>query len=732
LDSGTDGTNTATVTSENADVLGAVATAPYAFGEPTTIEGYPEINVFDTNGESWTASADASWTYSKDFDCPTDPSQYVSGVHQYEHVNTATIDETGQADDATVTVKCYAPTVSKTASGSYDERHTWDIAKSVDPTSQSGFAGDTLSWTWTVTLSEVSAGENFAVSGMISVANPAGSPGGMSVALADQLNDGTIADLDCGGTLTVSPGTTGTCPYSVSPVDASATLNTATATFNGIDFIATAGVSFTANLINGTAVVDDDQEPDFPLTLNAGEGPWQWTETQSDECAAAGSGDYSAGTYSVTLNNIATVTASNGQSDSASASTTYICYEPAKAQVVKTTTEGDDDIGQFPFVFVLSDPTGAGVETQTLGSGGGTLVFASELRAEGTWTVTEMLPDGWVSTTGLACTFEVAYPASAGQTYECSFDNMEKSRLDLLKLTNGLETTTQTWSFAIYEGPDGFGGSEVASDATPDALLEFGAVDLSPLETYTLCELGVPAGYSTFWQIDTDSDGIGDVTVVPYNPNADDDPPEDLGNRCVDLGAGTNLPLAPGTTLSFIVDNQQPGGGPRTPGYWKNWNTCTGGNQQYTADANGGWQEGFWLLEDVLDPAIGGGVVWDDILTDGFLFPITTCEVAVDILDKREVDDPAILGDGKKKASDPLVNLATHLMAAQLNFGAGACTTQEVLDTALEAEMLLDGYDFDGTAGALRKKSDDSRVANELAAYLDAYNNGELCGDSIE
>ena len=30
------------------------------------------------------------------------------------------------------------------------------------------------------------------------------------------------------------------------------------------------------------------------------------------------------------------------------------------------------------------------------------------------------------------------------------------------------------------------------------------------------------------------------------------------------------------------------GGEPRTIGYWKNWNRCTGGNQAAVAEANGG------------------------------------------------------------------------------------------------------------------------------------------------
>lgn len=129
---------------------------------------------------------------------------------------------------------------------------------------------------------------------------------------------------------------------------------------------------------------------------------------------------------------------------------------------------------------------------------------------------------------------------------------------------------------------------------------------------------------------------------------------------------------------------------------------------------------------------IGGGIVWDDILSDSKTVTIQSCEVAVDILDKRAVGDPNVVGDGKKMASDPLFNLATHLLAAQLNFGAGACTTEEVDDAALAAEELLDKYNFDGLGhDAIPKKSSDGNVANQLAKYLDEYNNGMYCGDTM-
>ena len=638
LETKTDGTNTATATFNS---IGFDAKADYTFGDPTTIVGYPAINVTDTNGEAWTASGDDSWKYNNDFACSTNPADYTDGFYSYDHVNTATITETEQSDDATVTVNCYAPVVTKNAKASYDETWTWTLKKSVDQTDQSGFPGDVLDWTWTVTVDEFFAEDNFVVSGGITVKNPSGSPGNMTVDLADELDDTTIATVDCGAgvtSVTVAPGATETCSYSASPTGLTATLNTATGTFNSINVIATADVTFVKNVVNGTATVDDDQESDFPVNLVAGDlGTRKWTETQNDTCSTDWADYGEDGTYSETLTNDATLT-SDDQNLKAGADTSYTC---------------------------------------------------------------------------------------------------EAGAVDVAKLTDGLVNPDKDWRFALYVGPDGFGGTQVGNTSSTlddaDGVLDFGLPALRPDTTYTVCELEVMAGWSSFWQVDVDGDD-NFVTVNPYNPNAEAS--EDLGNRCVDFGFETTMPVTVGTTIRFKVDNTYPGGDPRTPGYWKNWNSCTGGGQADTAYANGGWEDGYWLLDDVINGVVGDGIVWDDILTDDAMeFPINSCELAVDILDKREVKDHDIVGDGKKKASDPLINLATHLLAAQLNFGAGACTDtvdsalgRSIHDVALDAEELLDEFNFVGEAGAMGKKDPLKDLAYSLAYDLDEYNNGEYCG----
>lgn len=727
--------NTATVTSSNPNVDGDVATAGITFTPNPTGEPEP-INVTDNHDNDafdksfGPVSETTEWTYNATFDCSTDPGAYNNGTYSFIEGNTATIDETGDNDSESVTVNCYLPTAAKDAETAYTREYTWSIGKSVDKDSHTGYPGDSFSSEYTVEVAQTIVESAFAVSGTITVTN-AHPTLAANVSIVDSVG-GTDATLDCGGSLDVPAGGSADCGYSASLDTKTDGTNTATVTFNSIDQDATADYTFgdPTNVVGFANVNVTDTQPDSTAPwLADGDASWNYT---GDFMCPTDTGLYENGVYTYSVPNRAEITETGQFSDQ---NVDVTCYLPAEAKVVKTTTEGDEDIGQFPFTFELYDPNGAKVETQTLGTGGGEAIFVTDLKLEGTWQVVEVLPDGWKSTTETTCTFEVAFPGSAGQTYTCTFDNVEKSWVNLLKLTNGEPTLSQTWTFEIYAGPDGFGGTAVVSDSTPPADLDFGfdaSSALDPHATYTLCELEVAAGYSTFWQVDTDGNGVGDVTVVPYNPNADDDPSEDVGNRCVDIGANTNIPLVSGTTLHFVVDNQAPGGAPRTPGYWKNWNRCTGGGQQFTADANGGYEEGFWLLEDVLDPAIGGGIVWDDILIDRFVFPIESCEVAVDILDKREVDDPSVVGDGKKKAADPLINLATHLLAAQLNFGAGACTTDDVNKAALDAEALLDKYDFDGSAGLMPKKSDDVALANELAEYLDAYNNGEFCGDSAE
>ncbi|MDH3323343.1 MAG: T9SS type A sorting domain-containing protein, partial [Flavobacteriaceae bacterium] len=299
---------------------------------------------------------------------------------------------------------------------------------------------------------------------------------------------------------------------------------------------------------------------------------------------------------------------------------------------------------------------------------------------------------------------------------------------DINKVTQGIVDPTRDWTFAIYEGADGYGSGVLAADGTlgdTDGILDFGFLNLDPLKTYTICEENMAAGWSAIWVIDANGT---QVVLTTYNPDADNNPMADLGNRCFEIGAGTSYPLVPNGTFTINVDNTYPGGAARTPGYWKNWSTCSGGGQVANAEKNGGWQAGFWLLDDVLNSP---GITLGNL-------EVTDCEDGVNILDQRE-----IYGSGKKKSSDAAYTLAMHLMAFELNQGAGAYHCQLAIDAAMEAHTLLISIGYDGTGDYFKTKGKkgsgtDNTLksrALELANILDRYNNNLIdeteCGQSV-
>jgi hypothetical protein len=217
-----------------------------------------------------------------------------------------------------------------------------------------------------------------------------------------------------------------------------------------------------------------------------------------------------------------------------------------------------------------------------------------------------------------------------------------------------------------------------------------------------MCEVNVPAGWAVYWM-------LGDGAITPYNP----DDPENLGRSCYDFTVAT------GETAAFEVDNTWPGGEPRTPGYWKNWNACTRGNQVATAEKNGGADEGFYLVEDLLPITIGE-------------MDISTCEVAVDVLDRRDVASAGEVKDGKKMASDPAYKLAGNLLAAKLNLAADAETCLAIVEAVDLADEILAEIGFNGSGEYYKGKSSawtyTKQEVNALAGIIDYYNNGYLCG----
>jgi hypothetical protein len=198
--------------------------------------------------------------------------------------------------------------------------------------------------------------------------------------------------------------------------------------------------------------------------------------------------------------------------------------------------------------------------------------------------------------------------------------------------------------------------------------------------------------------------------VTPYNPNASALPnPQDVGNRCI-----TFTPAA-GEIAAFTVDNQHPGGDPRTIGYWRNWTACAGGNgnQTQTAAKNGGPDAGWYLMENLLPQLIGD-------------LNVESCSQGVPIVSKQSLD-------GKQRANDGAYELAAQFLAARLNLAAGAESCTAVQQAVIDAQSLLDQINFTGVGGYLPSSVKGATLVAQrqlslsIAKTLDNYNNGNLC-----
>ncbi|HVL98614.1 MAG TPA: hypothetical protein VM324_04910 [Egibacteraceae bacterium] len=330
---------------------------------------------------------------------------------------------------------------------------------------------------------------------------------------------------------------------------------------------------------------------------------------------------------------------------------------------------------------------------------------ASRQVVPGTYTSSETVPAGWdlvsiqcddANSTGAVNTATATFRVEPGETVKCTFTNRQRGSAEVIKTTNGAIDPTKDWQFRLSGPGLAAGGVTDTSFGKADGKLTFGGVTLTPGVDYTLCELNVPASFSALWKLDG-------VIVTPTNP----DNPENLGNMCY------TFQVAPGEKRVFEVDNSRPGGEPRTIGYWKNWNRCTGGNQAANADRNGGSASGYYLVEDLLPQTIGK-------------YTVDTCIKAVRLLNKQD-------SSGRNKANDAAYELGAQMLAARFNLAAGAETcngdAQKLVD---DAQALLLSINFTGTGDYLGSKVKGQLAtvraqALALAQQLDDYNNGDLC-----
>jgi hypothetical protein len=338
------------------------------------------------------------------------------------------------------------------------------------------------------------------------------------------------------------------------------------------------------------------------------------------------------------------------------------------------------------------------------GAEGDAAITGAEVSA-GTYVLSESSMAGyaqdgpWVCTGGGTFTTPDQIALGLADDVTCTVTNKALARIKLYKTVVG-EPTDQDYNFTL-SGPGVSEDVWVSGLTSPttfnDALLQLD-------ETYTVCE--VVGGWASVWT--WNKDGHTAELTLDYSVP---------GQVC--YAFTPTDPDDAGFIFEFRVDNR-PQGDPRTIGYWSNWNMCTGGRQAETAAKNGGYAEGFWLLEDVLPLELGlPGVPEETGIT------VSTCGDGVNILNKSNLS-------GDKLANDAAYSLAAQLLAAKANQGASAgCMPSDFGDKIDEADELLSRIGFDGMGNFLGPQDEDPtndrQNALELADYFDWYNNGGIC-----
>ena len=289
--------NVATVTiTDGGDFFNQVsyqAVSAITWGTPEAV--LDSITVTDTNpefGGPKVATDSTSWDYEITFDC--EGVQYVNGFATYTHPNTAEIEETGQTDDADVTVDCYQLSIAKTADTDFDRDYDWTITKDVDGNSTMTVPASTTEATFSYDVVVSILGmtdSNWAASGDVIITNPNPDRAAELTELVDTISVGINATLNCDWAeegIVPAAGSV-TCTYDEALPDGTNRVNTATATQQNYafdhtdppvesgttDYTDTANITFGAptNVTDDCVSVDDDPNGVLDSELCVGDAP---------------------------------------------------------------------------------------------------------------------------------------------------------------------------------------------------------------------------------------------------------------------------------------------------------------------------------------------------------------------------------------------------------------------------------------------------------------------------
>lgn len=684
------------------------------FAWEAVVSGPTSVDLFDTLGplDEEVASAgseagtyESEYSYPENYVCSSDKEDYgTDGHHNVHWVNVAVIkDGDDQLDTgmATLDVDCYAPLVSKTAAGSYDEDHDWSVTKSVDPGSLSGFIGGSAgSADWLVTVTETVTWSGFEVGGTVTIQNPHPSATMSLSSLTDALDDatpGVFADDACTGSdpnpndgLDISADSSVDCDYTAAPSDSSATQNTATATLNSINFTASDPVEWSANVTGPTSVtLTDDEKPLDETVTSAGgsEGstdtPFPYTNTylcSSDKADYAGDGHHAQD-----VDNTAVIKDGDTEIDSDSAHLDIDCYAPLVSKDAQTAfdrkyTWDIDKTADKTDLLLMPGQVYTGVQyTVTVDVAS---VVDDNFAVDGEVTITNPHPD----------------------------DSMQVTLTDVLD-----DATAATFTNTACDGtdPNPNDGLDVPADTTVHCEYSASPTDKSSTlntATATLNSIDFSATAALDW-----SDADAEVNEIDECVDVEDTEAGFLGTVCADQAPHEfkyTRDFGP-----FTVEQCGELDFPNTASFETNDTAATGSddhNVHVTIPCPTGCTltQGYWKTHNDL---FSGGAptddTWEEILPDG--------EETIFFLSGQtwfEVFWTAPKGNA-------YYNLAHQYMAAVLNRLNGASDPGGIDDAIADAEALFNTYTPDQVDG-WKGKQEERKQFIALAGILGDYNEG--------
>jgi hypothetical protein len=340
-----------------------------------------------------------------------------------------------------------------------------------------------------------------------------------------------------------------------------------------------------------------------------------------------------------------------------------------------------------------ASPTLANGGCQTVGNTGGTLTWNNLL--PGDYQVVEQSPGSAFTVAGNSVTLTV--PSDGGNVSTTVTNTYHPGLVKVVKTVNGGAIAAgQSFTFQLRQGATVSAAGSIlesrSATSTNGGVLNFTTLLIVGTH-YQICEIVMP-GWLT---------SLGPNAFVPNSLN---NPNVDNSVLCADFVA-----TAGPTPFTFSVDNTPPPGGRAlTIGFWKNWASCSSsnGSRKPVLDQT-------LALADPLVVAATSGSYPAFAPMFYLVLHAGDCTKAVDLLNKSTFS-------GKKMASDPAFNLAAQLVAAELNYTAGAGQKPSVTLAITRAVLILGKYGFNGSTHG-KISSTDANTMNSLATTLDNYNN---------